>query len=195
MRASLALPGLSRPGAEMPPRSKVEQLPKAIKQWLDAQLVDGSFAGYELLEQEVNARLRDAGATFTIGKSSIHRYGSGFEDKLKSLKLVSEQAKAMIDGSPDEEDAVSQALIRMTQEKLFNVVLDLQVDPEKLNLASVTRAIADLSRASITNKKYAVEVKTRAQTAAEAISQVVKKAGLSGEAIDQIRREILGIAG
>lgn len=179
----------------MPPRSKVERLPAAIKQWLDSRLVDGGFAGYDLLEAEVNQRLGAAGADFKIGKSSIHRYGTQFEDRLKSLKLVSQQAKAMIDGSPDEEDAVSQALIRMTQEKLFNVVLDLKVDPDKLNLAGVTRAIADLARASISNKKYAAEVKTRTAAAAESVAQVVKKAGLSADAVDQIRREILGIAG
>jgi hypothetical protein len=179
----------------MPPRSKVEQLPAPIKKWLDAELVKSGFAGYELLEAEVNQRLRVAGADFNIGKSSIHRYGSQFEDKLKSLKLVSEQAKAMIDGSPDDEDAVSQALIRMTQEKLFNVVLDLQVDPEKLNLSGITRAIADLARASISGKKYAAEVKGRVLSAAEAVTQITKKAGLSAEAADAIRREILGIAG
>lgn len=179
----------------MPPRSKVEQLPEAIKKWLDAELVAGGFAGYELLETEVNRLLADAGADFKIGKSSLHRYGSQFEDRVKALKLVSEQAKALIDGSPDDEDAVSQALIRMTQEKLFNVVLDLQVDPKNLNLSGITRAIADLSRASISGKKYAAEVKSRIQSAVEAVTQITKKEGLSADVANAIRREILGIAG
>jgi hypothetical protein len=179
----------------MPPRSKVDQLPEAIKKWLDAELVKGGFAGYELLETEVNRLLATARADFKIGKSSLHRYGSQFEDRVKALKLVSEQAKALIDGSPDDEDAVSQALIRMTQEKLFNVVLDLQVDPAKLNLSGITRAIADLSRASISGKKYAAEVKGRVLSAVETVTQITKKAGLSADAVDTIRREILGIAG
>lgn len=178
----------------MAPRSKVEQLPAAIKEWLDAELVAGGFAGYEALEAELNARLEAAGADYRIGKSSIHRYGSSFEDRIKSLKLVSEQAKAVVGAAPDDEDAVSQALIRMTQEKLFNVVLDMQVDPSKLNLAAVTRAIADLSRSSISNKKFAAEVKARAAAAADAVESLVKKSGLTPSAVDQIRREILGIA-
>jgi len=179
----------------MPPRSKLEKLPAAIKQWLDSTLIESGFAGYELLEVEVNKLLEQAGADFRVGKSSIQRYGSAFEERMKSLRMVSEQAKAMIDASPDEEDAVSQALIRMTQEKLFNVVLDLNVDPSKLNLAGITRAIADLARASISNKKYATEVKARAVAALASVTAVVKKAGLTPEAVDQIRREILGIAG
>lgn len=179
----------------MPPRSKVEQLPAEIKQWLDARLVDDGFSGYETLEDEINRRLEAAGADFRIGKSSLHRYGSDFEDRLKSLKMVTQQAKAVVTGSADDEDAVSQALIRPTQEKLFNVVLNAQVDPEKMDLAKMTRAIADLSRASITNKKFAAEVKTRAAAAAEEVGKVVKQAGLSAETADQIRRQILGIAG
>lgn len=179
----------------MPPRSKVEQLPAEIKQWLDARLVDDGFSGYETLEDEINRRLEAAGADFRIGKSSLHRYGSDFEDRLKSLKMVTQQAKAVVTGSADDEDAVSQALIRLTQEKLFNVVLNAQVDPEKMDLAKMTRAIADLSRASITNKKFAAEVKTRAAAAAEEVGKVVKQAGLSAETADQIRRQILGIAG
>lgn len=181
----------------MPPRSKVEQLPAALKQWLDSRLVETGFAGYELLEQEINQRLQAAGADFTVGKSSIHRYGSQFEEKMKALRMVSEQAKAVIDCSPDDEDAVSQALIRMTQERLFNVVMEMGVDPEnleKINLPKLARAIADLSRASISTKKYTAEVKARAAAAADSISQDVKEAGMSDAAAEQIRRRILGIA-
>lgn len=179
----------------MPPRSKVEQLPAELKAWLDARLVDNGFSGYDLLEEEINARLAAAGADFTVGKSSIHRYGSAFSDRLKALKLVSEQAKAVISESPDDEDAVSQALIRMTQERLFNVLMEMQVDPDQLDLTKLTRAIADLSRASVGNKKYAAEVKTRAAVAAQEVDKVVKRAGMSSETADLIRRQILGIAG
>lgn len=180
----------------VPPRSKVEQLPAELKLWLDTTLIETGFAGYEVLEREVNQRLELAGAEFRIGRSSIQRYGSVFEERMKSLRMVSQQAKALVDASPDEEDAVSQALIRMVQEKLFTVVMDMgAVDAAKLNMPAITRAIADLARASISNKKYAVEVKERTKAALASVTAVVKKAGLTPEAVNQIRREILGIAG
>lgn len=178
----------------MAPRSKVEQLPAAIKEWLDAELVAGGFAGYEALEAELNTRLEAAGADYRIGKSSIHRYGSTFEEKLKTLKLVSEQARAVVAAAPDDEDAVSQALIRMTQEKLFTVLQEMEVDASKVNLSSLTKAIASVSRASISNKKYATEVKVRTEAAAAKVTSMAKKAGLTPDAVNQIRREILGIA-
>lgn len=63
----------------MPKRSKVAALPKAVKEWLDAALVEGNFSGYEQLEAELKARGHD------IGKSSLHRYGSAFEQDRKSV--------------------------------------------------------------------------------------------------------------
>jgi len=177
-----------------PARSKVEQLPAEIKKWLDEQLVTSGFSGYELLEEEVNARLEAAGADFKIGKSSIHRYGSDFEERLKSLRLVSEQAKAVVQASPDDEDAVSQALIRMTQERLFNVVMEMEVDPETVDLPKFAKAIADISRASISNKRYAKEVRDRAASVAEEAAATMKQAGLSAATANLIRQKILGIA-
>lgn len=45
--------------------------------------------------------------------------------------------------------------MRLVQEKLFQVLIDFQVDPDKpLNLASAARAIADLSRATVGQKKW-----------------------------------------
>lgn len=173
----------------MAKRSKIDGLPGAVKSWLDTALVEGNFSGYELLEAELKKR------GFNIGKSSIHRYGSQFEERLATLKMASQQAKAIVDAAPDEEGAVSEALMRLVQEKLFQVMLDFQVDPKKpLNIASAAKAIAELSRATVGQKKWLAEVREKARDAAEAVTQVAKKGGLSAEAVDIIRREILGIA-
>ena len=40
----------------MPPRNKVDALPKAVKEWLDATLLEGNFSGYELLSAELAKR-------------------------------------------------------------------------------------------------------------------------------------------
>ena len=85
--------------------------------------------------------------------------------------------------------------MRLVQEKLFQVMLDFQVDPDKpLKIARAAKAIAELSRATVGQKKWLAEVREKARDAAEAVTQVAKKGGLSAEAVDTIRREILGIA-
>lgn len=172
----------------MPPRSKVHALPKAVKAWLDGALVEGNFAGYEGLADELKARGCD------VSKTSIHRYGQAFEERLATLRLVTEQAKAVVEASPDDDDAVNQALIRVTQEKLFTVMMDLKIDPRSVDIAKITRSIADLSRSSTASKEYANKVKLRAKEAAKDIAAVAKKAGLTDEAVNEIKKRILGVA-
>lgn len=172
----------------MPPRSKINALPKAVKEWLDNALVDGNFAGYEALSEELKTRGHD------ISKTGLHRYGQAFEERLSTLRLVTEQAKAVVEASPDDDDAVNQALIRVTQEKLFTVMMDLKIDPRQIDIAKITRSIADLSRSSTASKEYANKVKQRAKEAATAVAAVAKKAGLTDEAVAEIKKRILGVA-
>lgn len=171
-------------------KSTVETLPRAVKEWLDRTLVESNFSGYQLLAEELKGR------GYEISKSAIHRYGQDFEKRLQTLKLATEQAKAIVDSSPDDEGAVSDALMRLVQEKLFQVMLDFQVDPDKpLNIASAAKAVAELSRATVNQKKWQAEVRARAEAAAANVEKIAKKGGLSAESVEQLRREILGIAG
>lgn len=171
-------------------KSTVETLPRAVKEWLDRTLVESNFSGYQVLAEELKGR------GYEISKSAIHRYGQDFEKRLQTLKLATEQAKAIVDSSPDDEGAVSEALMRLVQEKLFQVMLDFQVDPDKpLNIASAAKAVAELSRATVNQKKWQAEVRARAEAAAANVERIAKKGGLSAESVEQLRREILGIAG
>lgn len=172
----------------MPPRSKVDGLPKAVKEWLDRALVEGNFAGYEALSAELKARGHG------ISKTGLHRYGQAFEERLQALKMVTEQARAVVEASPDEDDAVNQALVRVTQEKLFTLMMDLQIDPETVDIAKITRSIADLARSSTTVKDYARKVKLKAAEAAKDVGDTLKGAGLSNEAVEAIKQRILGVA-
>jgi len=81
------------------------------------------------------------------------------------------------------------------QEKLFTVLMTFQVDPNKpLNLGSLAKAISELGRASVSQKKWRAAVRAKASTAAAAAAKIGTKAGLTKNTVDAIRREILGIA-
>lgn len=171
----------------MPKRPAVESLPREVKAWLDKALAEGGFQGYRLLEEE----LRSQG--YEISKSSLQRYGKSFEDRLKSLKLASEQARAVVEAAPDTEGAMNEALMRLVQEKLFTVLQDLQVDPDKLNLSGITRAVAELGRASVTQKRWMVEareqarreVKAEVDAKVRALGSAKDLKGLSDEELEQ----------
>jgi hypothetical protein len=100
-----------------------------------------------------------------------------------------------VQSANDDEGAVSEALMRLVQEKLFQVMLEFKVDPDKpLNIASAAKAVAELSRATVTQKKWQAEVRNKATLAADSVEAIAKKGGLSADALETIRRDILGIA-
>lgn len=172
----------------MPRRSKVEQLPKAIKEWLDAELVEGNFAGYKALSKALKER------GFDISKTGLHRYGQDFEDRLKTLRMVTEQARAVVQASPDEDGAVNDALVRLTQEKMFGILMEMNVDPDSVDLAKLARAVAELGKASVAQKRWQMEARKQALAdAAKEAGIAAKSVGLTDDAVDQIKRRILGI--
>ncbi|UZZ12210.1 DUF3486 family protein [Ectopseudomonas mendocina] len=172
----------------MPPRSKVAQLPPKVKAWLDQALVENNFSGYELLSAELAER------GYSIGKSALHNYGQGFEERLAALKMASEQAKAVVAVAPDDDGAVNEALLRLTQERLFTLLAD---GSGKVDINKIGKTVAEIIKASVTQKKYAAEAEARRaalQEAATVAEGAMASQGMSKEAIDAIKRDILGIA-
>lgn len=175
----------------MPPRSKVAALPAEVKAWLDQALVEGNFSGYETLSAELDAR------GYSIGKSALHRYGQGFEERLSALKMASEQARAVVAAAPDEEGAVNEALMRLVQEHLFKLLMS---EGGQFDLPKVAKAVAELGKASINQKKWAAEHRKaiREEYAAEAAAAVSEELrgqdGMSEELEERIRGILLGKA-
>ena len=147
----------------MPPRSKVAGMPAEIKEWLDRALAENNFSDYELLAEELKAR------GYAISKSALHRYGQAFETRLSALKMASEQARAVVAAAPDEEGAVNEALMRLVQEHLFKL---LMAEEGEFDLPKVARAVAELGRATVTQKKWQAEVRARAEAAAAAVEKI-----------------------
>ena len=139
----------------MPRVSKVQKLNEEDREWLNKSLVERGFSGYEELEQMCRERGID------ISSSALHRHGKSFQERLEAVRLVTEQARAVVDHAPDEEGAVNEALMRMIQERLFTVVMEAEMNPG--DISKVTKAIADLGRASVRQKRLAAEVRKEAR--------------------------------
>lgn len=169
----------------MPPRSKVAALPVEVKAWLDKALAENNFSDYEALADELSGR------GFAISKSALHRYGQNFEERLSALKIASEQARAVVAAAPDEEGAVNEALMRLVQEHLFKLLL---TEGGQIDLPKVAKAVAELGRASVVQKKWQAEYREKAEAAAAKVEKIAKKGGLNAETVAEIRREILGVA-
>ena len=137
----------------MPRRSKVHELPPELKEWLDAELVKRGFGDYVQLAQDLKKRGAD------ISKSALQRYGSPFEQRMAQLKMASEQARALVDAAPDEEDKLGAAVVRMTQEKIFNLLMDLEINADDVDVNKLFKHAAEIGKASVTQKRFSMEAR------------------------------------
>lgn len=151
----------------MPRRSKVLTLPPQLKEWLDAEMLRRGFADYEQLAVDLKARGAD------LGKSTLHRYGSAFEKRMAQLKMASEQARALVDAAPDEEDKLGSAVVRMTQEKIFGLLMEIDVDAEDVDINKLFKNAAEIGKASVALKRFSMEA--RAAIKEEARRELLEK--------------------
>ena len=179
-------------------RGKCHTLPTADKAWLDNQLVSHNFSDYDQLAAMLTAR------GYQISKSSVHRYGQHLERRMSAIRASTEAAKAIASAAPDDADARSEALMSLLQTDLFDLLLVLQesktADPAKrvALLGKLAKSVADLSRASVGQKKHANTIREEerqrvATQAADAAESAVKQAGLSGETAAWVRAQVLGV--
>ncbi|MGD1907387.1 MAG: DUF3486 family protein [Leptolyngbyaceae cyanobacterium] len=172
----------------MAPRSKVARLPEEVRDALNARLLNSGFGDYEALSKWLD----DQG--FEISKSTLHRYGQGFEERLSALRVATQQAQAVAETVGDDENALGDSLVRLAQEKLFSLLLKVdQIDVENLDLPKMARAIADLNRSAVQQKKWQLELRKQVADVAEAVTNEVKGRGLGDDFAEQIRSRILGI--
>jgi hypothetical protein len=169
-------------------RNKVITLPKAIKAWLDRALTENGFAQYEALSKALSKK------GYHIGKSALHRYGQKFQQRVHDIKLATEMAAAIVESSPDDDNSQNEALIRLVQQRLMHKLVEIDKVDDPSTLVKITRAIADIARASVNQKRFREEVMQKAKGAAEKAEKIARRGGLTEESVQAIRREILGIA-
>lgn len=174
----------------MPARSSISKLPQGVREAFEKKMISGGFADYNGLA----VWLKEQG--FEISRSAVHRYGQEFETKLVAIKLATEQARAITEAVGDEEGVMGDALTRLCQEKAFKVLVEMQdPDPEKVDISKMGIMISRLNRAAVTQKKWMLEARQKAQKAVENIEAKAGAKGVSPEAMKVIKEEIYGITG
>ena len=171
----------------MPQRSKILTLPDNVKADLNNRLISGGFAGYEALSEWLISE------GYEISKSALHRYGTEFEQRLGAIRVATEQARAVVDAAGDDAGVKSDGLMALVQEKAFQALVRME-EPGDMSLASLGRMVADLSRASIAQKRWMAEIKQKTAAAAENVEKNLAGA-IDEETLRRVREEIYGIAG
>lgn len=175
----------------------MDQLSPEHLELLKVRLEDSGFQDY----QQLTDWLTELG--YEISKSSVHRFGKKHEQKMQAVSLSTQAAVHMASRNADDGGALSSSVLAMIQSEFFNAFVQLQsindnkdIDPmERIQaLSKVGKGIAELSKASVNQKKHQIEVRDKAQAAADKVEQLANKGGLTGKTVQEIRKAILGIA-
>lgn len=175
----------------MAKRSQIEQLPKDVRHWLERALTENSFSGY----LELEGLLKEKG--YAISKSAIHRYGQKIEHRLKSIKESAELAKLITQQADDYGDSQSDALMRLVQTDLMNLLIDVR-NIEDLDtksrigmLSSVGKNLAAMTSASVRLKQYQTEHHTKLLAKLDELEQLAEKDGSDIPTLERVRRGLL----
>jgi len=169
--------------------SSVEVLPTEIKSWLDQQLVERKFTGYSDLATALSRM------GYHISRSALGRYGKKYKDELKQLRQSIEMAKGFAEVVGDDGAAMNATLTALTQQTLMQIVREGLFDKD-IKLPALVQAISQLNRSDVNTRKFQIEQKARRAALAEAAAKAeegLKGQGMSRDAIDSIKRDILGI--
>lgn len=185
----------------MPPVSKIAQLPPDLRAWLHQAFVSRSFGSIEEITAELNQLMKEAGVAISIGKSAVGAESQKVKRAQEAIRATTEATKLIAESSRDDGDSRSEATMALIQSEVFETLLQIreaedQADPgERLALmVSAAKHISTLSRARVNQAKWRSEVDARAKAAADKVAKIAKSGGLKPEQVDEIRRQILGVA-
>lgn len=186
--------------------SSIQQLPPDILEQLQALLRDPRVTQLEATAR-INAILEEQGVEARVSKSAVNRYAQAMAEvgeELRQSREVAEMWIAKLGAAPQGQ------LGHLTNEIVRGLAFDLslmlkraargEMDPEAM--PETVRMIKDLAiaqekleKASSENVKREEEIRRRAnEAAAEKAATVAKAKGLSKDTVDELRREILGVA-
>ena len=187
----------------MPRRNAISKLDKALQEWLTSRLIETEFTDYTLITDEFNQLLAPHG--FTVSRTAIYNMGSRLKHRLAAVKEATLSAKLIAKEAADEGADLSGAVNAMLSTEMFGLMVDLKAlgdnDDKTARMemvAKMSKASADLSRASVSQKKYAAQVQDKIDKALQAMEAESKAAGGKGKGLDKatlanVRQVIYGI--
>lgn len=119
----------------MPPPRKIDLLPAAFREQLQAELRESGFGDYVGITERLNFRLEEAGLTLRVGKSAVHEFGAEYREFVRLQEQASDWAAEWL----GEMDMADQA---QRQNVLFQMLTTLAF---KVMQAEVSKEGEDIS--------------------------------------------------
>ena len=179
-------------GRNMPPRRKIDLLPPELRRWLQEELKERGFSGYEDLTEALNFRLEGEGLELRVGKSAVHAYGQEFQDYATMQEQAQDEIRTFLEEASlkDEVDVTSALFQQLTtiQWRLQMMMADPDNLPDPRGVKDLTTALNNLIR-STTLRDGILKAEQAKQT--ERLEQAVEAGDIDKEAARKAR-EIMG---
>jgi ribonuclease HII len=173
-------------------KSTVQQLSPEVRSYLERRIVEGRLTLDELIADLQETFPNEAAPS----RSAVHRYGKKLERKLSAIKASTEAARLIAEGAPDQADLRSAAVISLVQSELFEAMVSLQEAEDEDDagtrvklLSQAARAIAEVSRASVVQKRWQDEV---AEKLAKIEESMQDDARYDAYTFNRIKEELYG---
>lgn len=183
--------------------SKVDLLPEDIKKQLDSMLRDKRFTQGEILDA-VNTLIIESGLDdgATISRSGLSRHAQKTEAIGQKLRDLRESTKALTAELGDKPTGdTTKLILEMARSLLFKATMQQMTNPDDDAavdvglLKEVMLACQRLESTAMKAHQREKDIrKAFAEEAVKAVDETAVKAGLTAEAAQQIKNQILGIA-
>ncbi|MDI3480803.1 MAG: hypothetical protein PWQ97_458 [Tepidanaerobacteraceae bacterium] len=152
--------------AERRKHHKIEKLPDELVEAVNKKLVEGHTY------QEITQWLNEMG--HSVGKSSVARYGKDFLSRLERLRVVKEQAKAIVNESGDRPatemaEAANQMAMQLIMETLMKVD-SISTD----DIHKIFNALARLESSGVQREKLKMDFRQKIEIAITRLKEQLK---------------------
>ncbi len=145
----------------MPVIPKIHKLPEIDREWLDHELATRGHGDFVELSKLLSER------GYQISKSAIHDYSQKQQIDQEALRLVSAEAKTIIEVVGDDANMLGEAATALALQKAIvalskaDIEGDLYSEKPNYDWTKILRAIGSLSNSNAKNKEYRRKVQTQ----------------------------------
>ena len=164
-----------------------ERLPAALRKDLDERMAKREFTSFRGLQRWLAAN------DCRIAADAVRRGALGLDDKIVAVRLATDHAQAAVKAIGDDEAELNHTLMRLVQEHLFNLLMELQhARLNEVELGALARSVATLAGTSIAQQKFAAELRAQILAAQRTVAEAEQR-GLSAAGTEEIKRILMQV--
>lgn len=170
-------------------KSSITKLPKEVR-----ESVDRAIREDRATIDEIVGLINELGAD--VSRSAVGRYVKNANDKMEQFREAQAIAKTWIGKFDEERDGdVGKLLIEMLRTVAFQSLTSMDEGAKPSEIQALAKAIQSMASADKTILERELRIRQEvASKAADKAEKIARKGGMTSETVDEIRREILGIA-